>query len=375
MHAFRFPFLVAILATSAAPLLAAAPTTAPAEPETQKVTDQLDRLIVERLKPAAASEPILLRARLLLDGTTGAPTTRPAEIVLDLAADDIRLLKDAASAQRRLAGQQQAIDLEQVRALDEQARSLAEAQRTWQRAAEQTDGTYMGIGVESPDETLRSQLSLPPGAGLVVNYVDENGPSKSAVQLHDVLQKLDDQLLINGEQLVALVRMHKPGETVSLTLLRRAKPVTVEVELGRRKAPPGDPHSRLPADPSSAGFTPVWLQPWLSTSRGPALADYANVDAAPLAYWAGPSQPITRLQDRPTTFNDGELLVSFTGPRDLVAVNMKDGTVLFHGPVATDQQWNAMPPLVRDKLVSWRRVVQPSSGSPAPTEKAEPQRK
>lgn len=366
MLGFKFPFLVAILATSGAPLLAAAPATVPAEPETQKVADQLDRLIVERLKPAAASEPILLRARLLLDKATGTPTTRPAEIVLDLAADDIRLLKDAATDQRRLAQQQ--------RALAEDERALAEAEFAVRRAHEQADGTYMGIGVESPDETLRSQLSLPPGAGLVVNYVDENGPSKSAVQLHDVLQKLDDQLLINGEQLVALVRMHKPGETVSLTLLRRAKPVTVEVELGRRKAPQGDPHPSLPADPSSTGFTPQGLQPWTSALRGPAIADYVNVDAAPLAYWANPSQPITRLQDRPTTFNDGELLVSFTGQHDLVAVNIKDGKVLFHGPVATDQQWNAMPRLVRDKLVWWRRVIQPSSGTAAPAAKSESQR-
>ena len=58
--------------------------------------------------------------------------------------------------------------------------------------------SYMGVGVDVPNDTVRAQLKLPEGSGLVVNYVDADGPAKDLIRQHDVLQKLDDQLLING---------------------------------------------------------------------------------------------------------------------------------------------------------------------------------
>lgn len=98
--------------------------------------------------------------------------------------------------------------------------------------------SYMGVGVDVPNDTVRAQLKLPEGSGLVVNYVDDNGPAKDVIRQHDVLQKLDDQLLINGAQLVTLVRMHKPGETIQMTVIREAKPVTVPIKLSEKELAP-----------------------------------------------------------------------------------------------------------------------------------------
>jgi hypothetical protein len=98
--------------------------------------------------------------------------------------------------------------------------------------------SYMGVGVDVPNETVRAQLKLPEGSGLVVNYVDADGPAKDLIRQHDVLQKLDDQLLINGAQLVTLVRMHKPGDTIQMTVIREAKPVTVPLKLAEKEVAP-----------------------------------------------------------------------------------------------------------------------------------------
>ena len=81
--------------------------------------------------------------------------------------------------------------------------------------------SYLGISAVAADATLRAQLKLPNGVGLAVANVDDQGPSKSVVQEHDVLYKLGDQILVNPEQFVVLVRMHKPGETVELTVFER----------------------------------------------------------------------------------------------------------------------------------------------------------
>ena len=85
------------------------------------------------------------------------------------------------------------------------------------------------------DETLRAQLKLPAGVGLAVKHVE--GPAKDAgVQQHDVLYKLNDQLLINTEQLVVLVRNFKPGDKVELTVIRQAQPVQLSATLVRGSA-------------------------------------------------------------------------------------------------------------------------------------------
>lgn len=350
MHTHTFAFALAAF-VGCGSLVAAAPATepTPADSSPQSVAEQLDKLIVTQLKPAEPGLPEKIRIRaVLVDPSTGRPATQPSEIqieaqemVLDFHAAQARKEREQAAERQRLSMQEQAV--------------LADVQRQIVLDHEQSDGTYLGIGVQAPDETLREQLSLPPAAGLVVNYVDENGPAKSAIQLHDVLQKLDDQLLINGEQLVALVRMHKQGEAVHVTLLRRAKPVTVEVNLGRRG-------TSIDKRGMGVRVHPSVLQPFrYIPATPPPPADYTVTWNRELGFeLAGQPAAVQPLQGpRITTFNDGELLVSLTDRGELVATNPKDGRILYHGPIGTDKDWDAMPAVVRDHLAKWRAVIAP----------------
>lgn len=118
--------------------------------------------------------------------------------------------------------------------------------------------TFLGIAVAPADPTLRAQLKLPDGTGLAVINVDNDGPAKDVVQEHDVLIKLDDQLLINAEQLVVLVRMHKPGDTIALTVIRQAQPTTVSVKLVEHEVPelPSITQMRPPPFPGAMQFGP-----------------------------------------------------------------------------------------------------------------------
>ena len=75
-------------------------------------------------------------------------------------------------------------------------------------------------------------MGLPTGVHLQVEKVAPGSPAEEAgVKLYDVLLKLDDQLLINPEQLKTLVRLRNPGERISLSILRQAKPLSLSVEL------------------------------------------------------------------------------------------------------------------------------------------------
>ncbi|HOK76357.1 MAG TPA: PDZ domain-containing protein [Verrucomicrobiota bacterium] len=101
---------------------------------------------------------------------------------------------------------------------------------------------YLGVIVSTADETLRNQVKLPRGVGLsVIEVVADSPAEKCGIKVHDVLEKLDDQLLCNGEQLTALVRSREPGSKVMIALIRQGKRETVEVTLGETESEPPKP--------------------------------------------------------------------------------------------------------------------------------------
>ncbi len=106
--------------------------------------------------------------------------------------------------------------------------------------------TFLGVVAPEVADSLRQHLELPEGFGLQVEHVLEDSPAgKVGLKSHDVLTKLDDQLLTTSRHLALLVRMHKPGDKVDLTYVRKGKEETVSIALGEMDAPDID-HFRRP---------------------------------------------------------------------------------------------------------------------------------
>ena len=94
---------------------------------------------------------------------------------------------------------------------------------------------FLGVAVSRAEETVREQLKLRPGVGLAVQEVVAGSPADQAgLKKHDILEKLDDQLLVNEAQLVSLVRGRQPGDKVTLGIIRQGQPQTMEVALGEQ---------------------------------------------------------------------------------------------------------------------------------------------
>src|SRR5712691_11729241 len=95
---------------------------------------------------------------------------------------------------------------------------------------------YLGVNTSSANGALREQLKLKKNVGLVVDAVEGKGPADEAgIKQHDVLEKLNDQWLINPEQLGTLVRSMKTGDEVSLDLIRQGQHQTVKAKLAERE--------------------------------------------------------------------------------------------------------------------------------------------
>jgi hypothetical protein len=186
---------------------------------------------------------------------------------------------------------------------------------------------YLGITAKSADATLRAQLKLPDDTGLTVQFVDPKGPAKADVHIDDVLQKLDDQILIDPHQLVALIHLHKPGDIVTLTLIREARPMTMTIRLGEKERTVTAPDSQ---DHAKGMSTPDDLAPLIPFDTHLPLG-----------------------QHQPVSFTDGTYTASVNpdaeGHRNMV-VKDATGKTVAQGPVDTESQWEKFDPDIRKHL-------------------------
>lgn len=92
--------------------------------------------------------------------------------------------------------------------------------------------TYLGVAPGEVSDDLRAHLPLKNGEGISVTHVAEGGPAaKAGIQEHDILLRLDDQILVEPSQLKTLVKMKKPGDEVTLKILRKGEQKDVKVSL------------------------------------------------------------------------------------------------------------------------------------------------
>jgi len=87
----------------------------------------------------------------------------------------------------------------------------------------------IGVTLSEADDTLRQQLRLATGEGLVVTEVlDDSSAAKAGIQVHDVLTMLDGKRLTTVEAINAQIQELK-DKSVELRLLRSGKEVTLQI--------------------------------------------------------------------------------------------------------------------------------------------------
>ena len=243
---------------------------------------------------------------------------------------------------------------------------------------EKENVTFLGVETSPVSPTLTAQLGLPEGSGLVVNRVMPDSPATSALKEHDILLKLDDQILIELRQLAVLVRGHKDGDEVTLTYLRGGKQATAKVKLAKHEVPK---MSLLPAQPGNGinifglGQSPFGAG---GGSFGGAFAGPGDPNAQEqvdhlLGMMNGMQLPgIRRMNIATQNGGPGDRTVSVTvntgnshvvldddkgsldltikeGKKELVAKNTK-GDQIFSGPINTPEERKALPEDVRSRL-------------------------
>ena len=196
-------------------------------------------------------------------------------------------------------------------------------------------GAWIGISTSPAAPALRRQLKLPDGTGLVVDFVQPKSPADEAgVKQYDLLEKLDDQLLINGDQFAVLVRTFKAGDEVKLSLMREGKRQTVAVKLAEHEVP------RLT---DSEFFQPVPVYP-AAPSVAPPPGPPDRLRGVPVPPTGG---------ERSLTWLDGKQALTITtrdGHVTLTATDGPSGKVMYSTSIDTPEQRATLPKDVQERL-------------------------
>jgi hypothetical protein len=219
---------------------------------------------------------------------------------------------------------------------------------------------FLGVEVSPVPAALGAQLRLPRGTGLVVGHVAPKSAAAGVLQEHDILLKLDEQILIEPRQLAVLIRNHQEGDEVTVAYMRGGQRSTTKVKLGTHEVPklswqelPGPAGGRfefrpgdLPPGPARAEVDRVLSLIRESHRGGPAhlqIERRAGPGFRAMSIHPGNSRMV---------FNDdaGTIELSIANGAKSVVVTDRAGAQVFAGPVTTPAERHQLPPVVRERL-------------------------
>lgn len=255
----------------------------------------------------------------------------------------------------------------------------------------QEKGAYLGVATSPAGSELAEQLGLPLGFGLIVDIVDPQSNAAESLRKHDLLYKLNDQLLADHHQLSALIRMSRPGDTPVLTIYRGGKEMQVPVKLSEKDYVASEqkswnlPPVKIPPPPSShfrhllrddffneddifnfaediRSNVSNMLRRSLSQDQlddvfsnfGNFKVDLENMIKEHTGSDKGSRPFESSSMSRIWTDGDKVIHYSQTDNEASLRIEDKDGNVIFSGPVNTEEERNKVPEQYRSKIPTTR---------------------
>ena len=112
---------------------------------------------------------------------------------------------------------------------------------------------YLGIGFQNLTDDEVAALHLKDGRGAMVILVDHDGPAgKAGLRPHDVIVKLNGQLVASAEALHRMMHEAGVGMKVALTVLRGGESMTMNTQLAYRGDVERQAIERMTGDPVPA---------------------------------------------------------------------------------------------------------------------------
>lgn len=200
----------------------------------------------------------------------------------------------------------------------------------------------LGLRLSRASAVLRQQLALKRGAGLVVEAVAGGSPAaRAGFAQHDVLVKLDDQLLLLPAQLDALLEAAEKESPLDCTVLRAGREVVIPLARG------GSGSLRQPqGTAATGGLRPAASA--LALVQEP-VAEHGPIDA----------RGLRRLADETLVRQDADYQIRLTsGDETTLVVSDPQGRVVFNDAIDTPEGRSRMPTAVRGRVTEMERMLE-----------------
>lgn len=219
-------------------------------------------------------------------------------------------------------------------------------------ARPQLTSENLGLRLSRASAVLRQQLALARGAGLVVDEVAAGTRAEQAgLRQHDVLVRLDDQLLVLPQQFDALLDAAAPDDPLTCFVLRGGREVAIR--LAGRPAVALAGATEAPAAPLRRPLRPT----------ASSLALVVPAPATPAA--AAPFGHLRRLSDETLLRQDADFEIRLSsGDQTRLVVRDPAGSVVFDGPIDSAADRSRVPEVVRSRVADMERLLEPRPGKP-----------
>ncbi len=205
-----------------------------------------------------------------------------------------------------------------------------------------TSGEGLGIVLRRASPVLRRQLALKRGAGQDV--AEGSRAAAAGFVQHDVLVRLDDQLLLLPEQFDALLESAEADDRLECVVLRGGREVTV-------------PLAERPVV-TAAATTPI-RRPLRPTASTLALVQSVSEREEPA------EGRLRRLSDETLLRQDPDYQIRLShGEETRLLVSDATGRVVFDGPIDAAADRARVPTAVRSRVVEMERYLE-RTDSPA----------
>lgn len=194
----------------------------------------------------------------------------------------------------------------------------------------------LGLSLTRASAVLRQQLALKRGGGLVVERIAAGSrAARAGFQQHDVLVRLDDQVLVLPEQFDALLEAAEPEAPLDCTVLRGGRELVIPLTNGLP----------LRGGPVAGGLRPT-------------ASSLAIVGEAPPRQGPIEAARLRRLADETLVRQDPDCQIRLTsGDETRLVVSDPQGRVVFNGVIDTPEDRGRMPPAVRDRVSEMERLL------------------
>ncbi|MGA2734479.1 MAG: PDZ domain-containing protein [Syntrophobacteraceae bacterium] len=170
------------------------------------------------------------------------------------------------------------------------------------------NAAWIGADVQSIDAVMKIRFNLPDRNGVIVTQIAPGSPAAACgLQVGDVIRRIGETRIRDVEQLESLVQKNRPGQKLSLTILRNTQQQVVSLTLGQKSADPNMTVAMLP--PGDVAIEGSWI--------GMDVTELSAADAKDMGLQAGTKGIlVSDVEGPPATvagFQVGDVMIGING--------------------------------------------------------------